>query len=64
MPHYDEDNPIPLPQSDSMQWFKCDHCDNLHLILFDEDDKPFAAVVINEEQLEDMLETVRKKQNG
>lgn len=61
MPHYDEDSPIPLPQSDSMHWFKCDHCEHLHLILFDEDNHPFATAVISEEQLQNMLETVREE---
>jgi hypothetical protein len=49
----------PATRTKPTYWYKCDHCDSLHLVLEDEDGEPFGSAVLSEEQLVDMLATIR-----
>jgi len=50
--------PLDKPHSHDCAWFKCDHCEHLHVILRDEAGEPIATAVVDREMLLDMLKTI------
>ncbi len=53
-PEIDPDSGIPV--SSRMAAFKCDHCDNVHIILCDEAGHPFATAVLSDEMVLGIME--------
>ena len=39
-----ENIPDHIPAADSTQWYKCSHCDNLHVVLLDKAGVPIATM--------------------
>lgn len=52
------DDPNDAPRSDSMRWYKCDACENLHMIMLDEDQQVIATATATREMVMEMLETI------
>ena len=46
------------PVSVKTSWFKCDHCDNLHVVLFNKEGNPFAVTLFDVDMLVDMWQMV------
>lgn len=51
-------DPNDAPAARITEWYKCDSCGNLHLILLDEHDKIIATAVISKRMLIDMLKAI------
>lgn len=43
------------PGAHSCEWYRCDHCDDLHLIAYDHADQVIATAVLSRDMLRDML---------
>jgi hypothetical protein len=48
-PEVDPDSGIPI--SSRLAAYKCDHCDNVHIVLCDEAGNVFAAAVLSDEMV-------------
>lgn len=46
------------PAARITEWYKCDSCENLHMILFNENDKVIATAIISKQMLIHMLKTI------
>lgn len=53
------ENPDDAPRANSTQWYKCESCENLHIILLDENNESIATAVFDEDMLNRMLSTVK-----
>ena len=51
-------NPNAAPKADSTRYYKCDGCENLHVMLTDEDENTIATAVMSRDMLLHMLEVV------
>lgn len=51
-------DPNDAPKAENCRWYKCEHCEHLHVILIDEDDRPIATSVLSREMLEHMLQAI------
>jgi hypothetical protein len=47
-----------FPRSDSCQWYKCEACEHLHLVLLGEDDEVIAEAILSLDMLNSMLEVI------
>jgi len=48
-----------VPYADSTTWYKCTHCENLHVQCYDEDMNMIFRLNFSREMLEDMLEVIK-----
>jgi len=51
-----EKDPNDAPKAYTTRWYKCDACENLHVLLLDEDDEPISTAVISREMILNMLD--------
>lgn len=47
-----------VPQANRTYWFKCEDCDNLHVVLEGVDGKPVASMVLDVDMLENMVDAI------
>jgi hypothetical protein len=47
-----------VEDADHCRWYKCEHCDHLHVVLLDIDNDPIATAVLSEDMLKHMLAVV------
>jgi hypothetical protein len=47
------------PAAAGTYWFKCDECENLHVVLEDASGEALATMTLDEEMLADMVATIR-----
>jgi hypothetical protein len=50
-----KDVPSDVPAAESTQWYKCSHCDNLHVILLDMAGVPIATMTCDLRMLAQMI---------
>jgi hypothetical protein len=55
------EDPNDVPQAYSTAAYKCEECENLHLILYDDDDNAIATAVLTRQTLIDMLKLIDGK---
>lgn len=48
------------PRADTVHWYKCDGCENLHVVLCDEENKVIATMVLSEQMLVRMMEVIHE----
>jgi hypothetical protein len=58
-PERDPDTDIPI--SSRFSAYKCEHCDNVHIILFDDDHHPFAYAVLSDEMVLGIMDVFNNK---
>lgn len=51
-------NPNDAPKADTTSYYKCAHCEHLHVMLKDEDDNTLATAVMSYDMLRHMIEVV------
>ena len=44
-----------VEDADHCRWYKCDHCEHLHVVLLDVDNEPIATAVFSQMMLTHML---------
>jgi hypothetical protein len=52
------EDPNDAPKADSVSYYKCDGCENLHVLLHDEDDFTIATATMSRDMLLHMLGVV------
>lgn len=57
-PDFNPDDENDAPQSDSLVWYMCSECENLHLQLRGEDDELIATTILTREMLVQMLAAI------
>jgi hypothetical protein len=50
------DFPDPIPQASYFRVYKCPTCPNAHIVLFDENDDPFAQFVVGQVNVKRIVE--------
>ena len=58
MPEFDPDDENEAPQSDSLVWYMCSECENLHVQLRGENDELIASTILTREMLVQMIEAI------
>jgi hypothetical protein len=58
-PERDADSGIPI--SSRFAAYKCDHCDNVHIVLCDEAGNVFAAAVLSDEMVLGIMDVFNNK---
>ena len=58
MPEFDPNDENDAPQSDSLVWYLCDECENLHVQLRGENDELIASTILTREMLVQMIEAI------
>jgi hypothetical protein len=58
MPEFEPDDENDAPQSDSLVWYLCDECENLHVQLRGENDELIASTILTRAMLVQMIETI------
>jgi hypothetical protein len=48
----------PVEDADHCTWYKCEHCEHLHVVLLDVDNEPIATTVFSQIMLTHMLAVV------
>lgn len=52
------EDPNDAPKADSTHYYKCDHCEHLHMILVDEIGRTYVTAIISRDMLIHMLEVI------
>ena len=47
-----------VPQAHRTYWFKCENCDNLHVVLEDAEGEKIATMVLDVDMLGNMTDTI------
>lgn len=47
-----------VPGAHRTYWFKCEHCDNLHVVLEDEEGVKIASMILDVDMLGDMTDVI------